>query len=219
MHHDVCRTCKKRAWFSPGNCKILWRIPENGCSNRKLSFETVKQLKIVRRIKQKFCVAPTFRSGLIFYINKQASAFNLYKMKDHHFEIELQVRDYECDIQGIVNNAVYQNYLEHCRHKFLNFAGLDFAQLHNEGIDAVVIRAELDYKFPLRPGDDFLIRLKMAKQGRLRIIFNQQIILKTNEKLMVNAKITAVLTRAGRPVVPDVLVEKFKEIGIVLEEN
>ena len=29
------------------------------------------------------------------------------------FEIEMQVRDYECDIQGIVNNAVYQNYLEH----------------------------------------------------------------------------------------------------------
>ena len=45
-------------------------------------------------------------------------------MKDFNFELELQVRDYECDIQGIVNNAVYQNYLEHCRHKFLNFAGL-----------------------------------------------------------------------------------------------
>ena len=49
-------------------------------------------------------------------------------MKGHHFEIELQVRDYECDIQGIVNNAVYQNYLEHCRHKFLNSVGLDFTQ-------------------------------------------------------------------------------------------
>ena len=139
-------------------------------------------------------------------------------MQNHHFEIELQVRDYECDIQGIVNNAVYQNYLEHCRHKFLNYAGLDFAQLHNEGIDAVVIRAELDYKFPLRPGDYFLIRLKMAKQGRLRVIFNQQIIRKTDEKLMVNAKITAVLTRAGRPIPPDVLVNKFEEVGIVMEE-
>jgi acyl-CoA thioester hydrolase len=139
-------------------------------------------------------------------------------MKDHHFEIELQVRDYECDIQGIVNNAVYQNYLEHCRHKFLNYAGLDFAQLHNEGIDAVVIRAELDYKFPLRPGDDFLIRLKMGKQGRLRVIFNQQILRKSDKRLMVNAKITAVLTQAGRPIVPDVLVEKFEKAGIVMEE-
>ena len=140
-------------------------------------------------------------------------------MNDYHFEIELQVRDYECDIQGIVNNAVYQNYLEHCRHKFLNSAGLDFAQLHIDGIDAVVIRTELDYKFPLRPGDDFYIRLKMAKQGRLRIIFNQQIVRKYDEKLMVNAKITAVLTRSGRPIPPDILVEKFEEAGIVMSED
>lgn len=139
-------------------------------------------------------------------------------MKEYHFELEMQVRDYECDIQGIVNNAVYQNYLEHCRHKFLNYAGLDFAQLHNDGIDAVVIKAELDYKFPLRPGDDFLIRLKMGKQGRLRVIFDQQIIRKADEKLMVNARITAVLTRSGRPISPDIMVDSFNAAGIVMEE-
>lgn len=139
-------------------------------------------------------------------------------MKDFDFELEMQVRDYECDIQGIVNNSVYQNYLEHCRHKFLLKAGLDFAQLHNDGIDAVVIRAELDYKFPLRPGNDFLVYLKIAKQGRLRVIFNQQIIRKSDEKLMVNAKITAVLTRNNRPISPDILVEKFEAIGVKIEE-
>ena len=139
-------------------------------------------------------------------------------MKEFDFELELQVRDYECDIQGIVNNAVYQNYLEHCRHKFLNFAGLDFAQLHNEGIDAVVIRAEIDYKFPLRPGDDFLVRLKMGKQGRLRVVFLQQIIRKGEEKLMVDAKITAVLTKNNRPVAPDILVDRLEKIGVKIEE-
>ena len=140
------------------------------------------------------------------------------KNTDFNFEIELQVRDYECDIQGIVNNAVYQNYLEHCRHKFLNYAGLDFAQLHKEGVDAVVIKAELDYKFPLRPGDDFMVRLKMGKQGSLRVVFDQQVIRKSDEKLMVNARITAVLTRNGRPISPDILVEKFEAVGIKMEE-
>lgn len=139
-------------------------------------------------------------------------------MKDHHFEIELQVRDYECDIQGIVNNAVYQNYLEHCRHKFLNHIGLDFVQLHNDGIDAVVIRAELDYKFPLRPGDDFFVRLKIGKHGKLRIVFIQQIIRKKDEKLMVNARITTVLTKNSRPVSSEILEEKFEEAGIKMEE-
>ena len=139
-------------------------------------------------------------------------------MKNFDFQLEMQVRDYECDIQGIVNNAVYQNYLEHCRHRFLYTANLDFAELHNKGIDAVVIKAELEYKFPLRPGDEFYVRLKMAKHGRLRIVFNQQIIRKGDEKLMVKAKVTSVLTRNGRPVSTEMLEDKFNKAGIVLQE-
>lgn len=139
-------------------------------------------------------------------------------MKDHHFQIELEVRDYECDIQGIVNNSVYQNYLEHCRHKFLHYVGLDFAKLHTEGIDAVVIKAELEYKFPLRPGDTFFVQLKMAKQGRLRVLFQQEVIRKSDEKLMVKGLITSVLTRKGRPLPSDTLVDKFTEAGISVEE-
>ncbi len=137
-------------------------------------------------------------------------------MENPHFEMQMEVRDYECDIQGIVNNAVYQNYLEHCRHKFLHSVGLDFAQLHNDGIDAVVIKAELDYKYPLRPGDIFRVRLKMFKQGKLRIIFNQEVIRDSDEKKVVDARITAVLTRNGRPISPEIMEKKFNQSGIFL---
>ena len=140
-------------------------------------------------------------------------------MTDFDFQLEMQVRDYECDIQGIVNNAVYQNYLEHCRHKFLHSVGMDFAELHNSGIDAVVIRAEIDYKFPLRPGDNFVVNLKMAKQGKLRVIFNQEIIRKTDNKLMLAAKIYAVLTKNNRPVSSGIFVERMEVAGIRLMEE
>lgn len=139
-------------------------------------------------------------------------------LKAFDFEMEMQVRDYECDIQGIVNNSVYQNYLEHCRHKFLNTVDLDFATMHNDGIDAVVIRAELEYKSSLKPGDDFLVRLKMGRKGNLRLIFDQEILRKSDMKVAIEARIFTALIRNGRPVSPDLLMDKFTSAGITLEE-
>ena len=71
---------------------------------------------------------------------------------DAPFSLQMKVRDYECDLQQIVNNAVYQQYCEHTRHEYLRSLGIDFAALHNRGIDLVLVRAELDYHYPLRSG-------------------------------------------------------------------
>ena len=46
------------------------------------------------------------------------------------FETRMEVRDYECDIEGIVNNANYLHYAEHTRHLFLRSLGVSFAALH-----------------------------------------------------------------------------------------
>ena len=46
------------------------------------------------------------------------------------FETRMEVRDYECDIEGIVNNANYLHYAEHTRHLFLKSLGVSFAALH-----------------------------------------------------------------------------------------
>ena len=34
------------------------------------------------------------------------------------FSMPMQVRDYEVDAEGIVNNAEYLHYMEHTRHEF-----------------------------------------------------------------------------------------------------
>ena len=132
---------------------------------------------------------------------------------EHVFETEMMVRDYECDIQGIVNNAVYQNYLEHARHQFLHGVGLNFTELHDAGIDAVVTRIEMDYKLPLTSRDVFIVKLGMHKQGRLRFVFDQAIVRKADGKMVLEAQVTGVLTRNGRPVAPALFDEVFAAKG------
>ena len=80
-------------------------------------------------------------------------------MNKYVFETRMEVRDYECDIEGIVNNANYLHYTEHTRHLFLKQCGLSFAEMHARGIDAVVARMKLQYKAPLRCDDEFISRL------------------------------------------------------------
>jgi len=116
------------------------------------------------------------------------------------FTVSLEVRDYECDLQGIVNNSVYQNYLEHARHLFLKAKGLDFAALTAKGIFLVVIRAELDYHQSLRPGDRFTVSVRMEQVGRIRWAFVQEIRRETDGQLIISARITgASLNERGRP--------------------
>jgi acyl-CoA thioester hydrolase len=119
------------------------------------------------------------------------------------FRLEFKVRDYECDLQGIVNNAVYQHYLEHARHEFLRSRGVDFAGLASEGIRPVVVRAELDYKRSLRPGDGFVVDVRCRREGRVRMVFLQDI-RHADGGLVLQARFEAtVLDARGRPRIPE----------------
>ena len=52
---------------------------------------------------------------------------------EYIFELEMQVRDYECDMEGIVNNAIYQHYLEHTRHEFITKLSKGYDTMIGEG--------------------------------------------------------------------------------------
>ena len=107
------------------------------------------------------------------------------------------MRDYECDIEGIVNNANYLHYLEHTRHLFLKSRNLSFAEMHRKGVDAVVARMNLQYKVPLRCDDEFVSRLSVSKEG-IRYVFRQDIYRLPDEKLCVKAVVELVCLVEGR---------------------
>jgi acyl-CoA thioester hydrolase len=126
--------------------------------------------------------------------------------EETYFSMEMAVRDYECDLQGVVNNAVYQNYLEHARHEYLKSVGIDFAALTKQGINLVVTRAEIDYKTSLVSGDRFAIYVRLERISPVRIGFRQDIYRLPDRKVAVKALVTGTaLNSNGRPGLPDAL--------------
>lgn len=115
---------------------------------------------------------------------------------DYTFTITDKVRDYECDLQGIVNNANYQHYFEHARHLFLEANNVSFAKLHDEGCDAVVARVDIAYKTSLRPGDEYLSKLYVTKEG-VKYVFHQAIFRKADMKLCARGRIDSVVVING----------------------
>ena len=131
-------------------------------------------------------------------------------MGDSIFSLEMKVRDYECDMQGLVNNAVYQNYLEWARHEFLLSRGLSFADLTARGVIIVVTHAELDYRQSLRTGDSFVVTVRAIQSSRIRMEFQQEICKQPNGELMLEAKITATaVNERNRPYFPEELKALF----------
>ena len=121
----------------------------------------------------------------------------IHPMTKYVYELEMKVRDYECDLQGIVNNANYQHYIEHTRHEFLHHVGLDFARLHDEGVDPVVARLTMAFKTPLRSGDEFVSRLAVRKEG-IKYVFVQDIFRKSDGKPVIKSTVEAVCVVGGR---------------------
>ncbi|HEY6094726.1 MAG TPA: acyl-CoA thioesterase [Gallionellaceae bacterium] len=120
------------------------------------------------------------------------------------YQIDMEVRDYECDMADGVNNSVYMSYLEHARHKYLASIGINFAEFARKKIGLIVIRAELDFKLSLMSGDEFTVSVEMERVSKLRFAFNQEIHRKKDGKLVLAGKIfgTAV-GENGRPTMPE----------------
>ena len=128
------------------------------------------------------------------------------------FRTAFNVRDYECDLQGIVNNAVYLHYLEHARHQALKQGGLDFAALTAQGLHLVVVRSEVDYKAPLHSGDQFVVRSRLERLSPVRFVFAQDIHREAPPPgtVVLQARVVcAAMDARGRPVRPVALQTLF----------
>ncbi|MDR2955896.1 MAG: acyl-CoA thioesterase [Prevotella sp.] len=134
------------------------------------------------------------------------------KKEESIYEYKMKVRDYECDAQGIVNNANYQHYYEVVRHEFLEQHGLNFYELHEEGIDAVVVSVYIRYRHSLRGANDFVCTVDSIEKDGIRYIFNQKITRLKDGKICSTARVeTACMVngKVGKPELFDNILGKY----------
>ena len=117
--------------------------------------------------------------------------------RDYVFELEIAVRDYELDSEGIVNNAIYLHYLELTRHAFCREAGCSFSQMTALGLVPVARRITIDYVTPLRSGDVMRSALRVERRGP-RFVFGQDIFNKATGDAVVRAVVEIVCLENGR---------------------
>jgi acyl-CoA thioester hydrolase len=118
-------------------------------------------------------------------------------LEKYAFTHEMKVRDYECDLQGIVNNANYQHYMEHTRHEFLESLGENFGKMHEKGIDAFVSKVEIQFKSSLRSGDHYLSCLNVYKKG-VKLVFEQDIYRLSDNVLATRGTVESVVVENGK---------------------
>ena len=117
-------------------------------------------------------------------------------MSTYRFELEMKVRDYECDLQGVVNNANYQHYMEHTRHEFLESLGENFGRLHDQGVDVFVSRVDIKYRQSLRSGDRFRSCMNLVREG-VKLVFLQDLYRLPDEAVVITARVEAVAVEGG----------------------
>jgi acyl-CoA thioester hydrolase len=117
--------------------------------------------------------------------------------KDYIFGMEIKVRDYECDLQGVVNNSNYQRYMEHTRHEYMETLGENFGKMHERGIDAFVSKVEIRFKHSLRSGDRFLSCLNMKREG-VKLVFEQDIYRLPDNILAACGRVETVVVENGK---------------------
>lgn len=126
------------------------------------------------------------------------------------FEYKMKVRDYECDSQGVVNNANYLHYFEATRHELMEKCGLRLRDLTEQNIIPLLRNANINYRNSLRGSEEFVSKIRVERDG-LRYYFIQEIIRIPDNTLCAKGEIEVVCLIDGKVSKPDLFDKAFAE--------
>jgi len=122
------------------------------------------------------------------------------------FNWKSEVRDYEIDFQGIVNNACYFQYMAHTRALHFLKLGIDLVKIAQEEIKGVLIESHTKFLNSLKYKDVYHVTSELTRISRFKLLFNQKIIESNSNKICVIAQnICCILDTNNKPFFPDML--------------
>ena len=111
--------------------------------------------------------------------------------------IEIRVRYPEVDAMGYLHHSRYLQYFEMGRVELLRSLGHSYAELEQQGVFFVVVKAEVRYKSPARYDDVLTLTTRVVKQTHVR--YDHSYELRRGSTLLAEATTTiACVDRSGQ---------------------
>lgn len=85
------------------------------------------------------------------------------------YTFERKINYYETDRMGVVHHSNYIRFLEEARCAWLDFIGLPFATLEENGVTIPVLGVNCDYKYHVTFNDTILIQLSVKEFTGVRM--------------------------------------------------
>lgn len=127
---------------------------------------------------------------LLLYRQKKDRVAEVHILSDNPPMIhtcDITVRSYELDSYNHVNNAVFLQYCEYARMKFLEDIHFAYNDAYNNGYRIVIASANLQYKKPALLYDQLKIFTEPIKRNRISGVFKQWI--QRGEEVLFSAEI------------------------------
>ncbi|RLN07392.1 uncharacterized protein C2845_PM11G31200 [Panicum miliaceum] len=119
---------------------------------------------------------------------------------DKFFPVEMTVRDCELDHYGVVNNAVYADYIEKAREELASSLGISRCSIASTGNAMALSGLKLNYFAPLKRGARFVVMVRVVQIKGARMLVEHFIETLPERKLVLEATATVVcLNKDYRP--------------------
>ena len=117
---------------------------------------------------------------------------------NHAMDVKIYYEDTDCG--GVVYYANYLRYMERARTEYLASRGFSVKKLMDEGTIFMVLRVEVDYRFPARYGDTIEIETWVRDVTRATMIFEHVMREKASQRVFVECRTKVVYVDPnGRP--------------------